>query len=107
MALIGLDLFDVLEAKKVETWKVFASGKSKYICPALNISQTQIRILLERNLDPDHWADGDRAPIVGRRLALLPQDRSGIVHALEEAKLTARFVGSCYFMALRIRHKEL
>ena len=83
MALIGLDLFDVLEAKKVETWKAFASRKSKYVCPALNISLTQIRILLERNLHPDHWADGDRATTVGgRRLALPPHMspyRGGIV----------------------------
>jgi hypothetical protein len=71
--------------------EVFASRKSKYVCSALNISQTQISILLERNLHPDHWVDGDRAPTVGgRRLALLPQDRFSTVHALEEAQLTAR-----------------
>ena len=64
--------------------EAFASRKSKYVCSALNISQTQIRILLERNLH--HWVDGDRAPTVGgRRLALLPQDRFSTVHALEEA----------------------
>ena len=86
MTLIGLHLFDTWEAKKVEAWKAFASRKSKYVCSALNISQTQIRILLERNLHPDHWADGDRAPTVGgMRLALPPQDRFSTIHALEEA----------------------
>jgi len=108
LALIGLHLFDTWEAKKVETRKAFASRKSKYVCSTLNISQTQIRILLERNLHP----------IIGR-MAIVPRQseegdlpchlKTALVPFMLWKKHNQRhaLVGSCYFMALRMRHKEL